>query len=366
MVDFCRLKQDEIATCHGPPAVEAHESCAQFTGYGAIADQPGFAPITRRALLTAINSAAKDLGIRPTTLLVLDALLSCLPCRDQQTGKETPITPLTLLTVYASNATLSFRAKGLTDRQLRRHLEQLEDKGLIRRRDSANGKRFPIRFGARIIGAFGIDLTPLLTRAAEIRTIATTAQERAETLRSLKAQIHQLRAKCLCKTLASTDAEFIDGLRNILRRTSTTISEAQAIIKRLTGLLRPASRKTPATDGQNVRHIDSPKTDTKKRATSVDIQWAQLTTLHQFFPDAPVSEKSGLRIVEDFGHMLGITPTLLKAGLGRLGLWPLLQLQDQMARHIHDITHPDAYFRARLNSVGHGQLRTLELDHVTV
>ena len=140
------MEQEAVTTIE----VEAQLSCApsifdSFAGIGTIEQQPNFAPVTRRALMAAVNTTSRALGLRPSSVVVLDALLSCLPCNDPKTGNDSPITPLTLLTVFACNDTLCFRAKGITDRQLRRHLEKLEAANLIQRRDSANGKRFPIR-----------------------------------------------------------------------------------------------------------------------------------------------------------------------------------------------------------------------------
>jgi hypothetical protein len=50
-------------------------------------------------------------------------------------------------------------------------LSRLDAAGLIDRKNSANGKRFPLRYGGIIRDAFGIDLNPLMqnhdTLAAE-------------------------------------------------------------------------------------------------------------------------------------------------------------------------------------------------------
>ena len=138
-------------------AAGAQESCAKsaehtLPGMGSITLQPAFRPVSRRDVMSAVNTCARDLGLRQGAVVVLDALLSCLPCQGAD-GREMPVNPATLLTVYASNETLCFRAKGLTDRQLRRHLDTLETAGLIRRRDSANGKRFPVMQHGKPIGA---------------------------------------------------------------------------------------------------------------------------------------------------------------------------------------------------------------------
>src|SRR5690606_25622165 len=73
-------------------------------GMGSISLQPAFRPVTRREIMAAVNTCGRDLGLRPATVVVLDALLSCLPCQCSD-GRELPVSPTTLLTVYASNET---------------------------------------------------------------------------------------------------------------------------------------------------------------------------------------------------------------------------------------------------------------------
>jgi replication initiation protein RepC len=268
--------------------VEAQESCVSYnehleTSPGTIAEQPGFAPILRRELMAAVNTVAKDFGLRASSVVVLDALLSWLPCRDKKTGRDTPITNGMLLTVFASNDTLCFRAKGLTDRQLRRHLERLERVGLIRRRDSANGKRFPIYRNGKIAAAFGIDLSPLLELSGKLVDLAQKARDSAAELRGVKARIHKVRAMCMDLTLDETTKCFVEGVSNTLRRVGTTVTEAKAILASLLALIERnsaneqptendlnlskttivAASKTPANDGQNVRHKEPEKPDKK-------------------------------------------------------------------------------------------------------
>src|SRR5690606_41496912 len=64
------------------------------------AQQPVFRPVSRRDIMAAVNTCGRNLGIRQGTVIVLDALLSCLPCQGAD-GREAPVTPATLLTIYA-------------------------------------------------------------------------------------------------------------------------------------------------------------------------------------------------------------------------------------------------------------------------
>ena len=213
---------------------------------GQISQQSGFQPVLRRKLMAALSMTGRELGLRPASLMVLDTLLSFLPCTDAA-GKEMPVTPLHLLTIYASNDTISFRARGLTDRQLRRHFDALERQGLIQRRDSANGKRFPVYQNGKVVGAYGIDLMPLFARADAILARAAELREEQQEIRGLKARIGELRARLLSAppALPAEAMEFIIQLRNLTRRVGLTLLEAKSLLARLTGFRGTEWRNAP-------------------------------------------------------------------------------------------------------------------------
>lgn len=371
--------------------VGAQNTCAlsdplPFDGMGAIAHQSHFRPITRRALMAAVNTVAKDIGLRAASVVVIDALLSCLPCRDRTTGQDNPITPSTLLTVFAANTTLCFRAKGITDRQLRRHLERLEEIGLIQRKDSANGKRFPVLRNGRVIGAFGIDLSPLLTRSEELCALAEKRRAEATELRGLRACIQKLRQDCQRLALSAEVQEFLEATRNAMRRASTTVIHARTLIAQLTAILeecasQPARKNSAqkpetvanpepctltepsgmsASDGQNVRHKETQNPYTKKTNIDTDPDfWSELQHLHSFYPEPPKSEHRTLQIIFEFGKMLRITQDTLTDAIARIGTRGTLILQDQMAGKSDAINDFDAYAQRVVNRtkrVGHGQL----------
>ncbi|MBI1173438.1 replication protein C [bacterium] len=360
------MNQPQTTTLSGAAEV----ACARpagtgtgFAGIGRIDQQPPFAPVTRRALMAAVNTAGRALGLRPATVSVLDALLSCLPCQDARTGQDRPITPLTLLTVYACNATLCFRARGITDRQLRRHLDKLEALSLIRRRDSANGKRFPILQKGKVVGAFGLDLSPLLARSGAILALAQKTRDEACELRGLKAEILKLRQACLPRALPEAARALVDGAATLIRRTSLTLTEARGLIAQLTALLDPAPDTTemPATDGQNVRHKETPKSEISKPASRrlADL-WDKLTTIPAFYPEAPRTDHRLLQLIFEFGTMLRIRTALLAKAVTVLGMARTLQIADQIASAPDRVQNPDGYLARIIASgqtaVGHGQL----------
>lgn len=376
-------------------------------GMGSIFQQPAFRPVTRREIMAAVNTCGRDLGLRPATLVVLDALLSCLPCQSSD-GREVPVSPTTLLTVYASNDTLCFRAKGLTDRQLRRHIEALEAAGLIQRRDSANGKRFPVMRQGKPIGAFGLDLSPLFARADKLLALAIRRREEADELRGLRAQILRLRLACLEFDLNTNTIAFVEDVRNLVRRASLTLVEARAALARLTTVfstageqaegkvetsiaecdqttiisnchtsqqtstdqnnlyakhakmiptqsqvgprITSASAQMPACDGQDVRHIEQ-ESDSKKRdrESSTHPCWASLTEISAFYTE-PTNPQEATLIAFEFGKMLRISQELITCAASKLGLWAFLKLEDRMAKQIGDIVNPNAYLRSLLQT----------------
>jgi replication initiation protein RepC len=125
---------------------------------------------------------AKDVfGLQDRSLAVLHALLSFYP--------DTELSDDNGLVVFPSNTQLSIRAHGIAGTTLRRHLGVLVEAGLIQRRDSPNGKRYAHRSrGGEIEDAFGFNLAPLRTRAAELADLAQkVAEERVRFKRAKEA-----------------------------------------------------------------------------------------------------------------------------------------------------------------------------------
>lgn len=315
----------------------------------------------------ALATLSRELGIRPATLAVLDAMLSFLPCKDAA-GRDAPVTPLHLLTVYAANDTIGFRSRGLTDRQLRRHFEVLESKGLMQRRDSANGKRFPIYKGGKVVGAYGLDLSPLFARAsAFIARAAQLRQDQQET-RGLIAQILQLRRKLLETALPDLLRERIEGLRNLTRRVDLSKRDADQVLADLHALHSAQSieiqdvpapeevldpKEKPASDGQNVRHNEQIKTDLKK-STPAELQedsdpdWESFTTLTLYYPQEPRSLHEMTGLLTSCAAMLRIDTRLWQKAMQNMQPQRLLPLLDQMLAGFEQLDNPSAYLAAVL------------------
>lgn len=125
--------------------------------------------VSRRELAAAGRDAAKALRLRPALRALLSAL--CAVWGEQEWDR---------LIVWPSNQHLCAMT-GLSERALRYGLRDLVAFELITPRDSANGKRYAVRApGGAIIDAFGFDLTPVVTRAAEWATTLRAAAAEAE------------------------------------------------------------------------------------------------------------------------------------------------------------------------------------------
>lgn len=160
----------------------------------------------------------------------MSALLSFLPLRGQD-GIEGPIRPDMLLVIFSSNASICARCHDIDERVLRRHIARLVTAGLVKRRDSATKKRFPLRENGRIADAFGIDLRPGLVRGRELLARAKQLQQEREEARSVRARILACRQDLLqaVETLPSEIAAKVEDMKGWLRRKLTIAALREAL-----------------------------------------------------------------------------------------------------------------------------------------
>jgi replication initiation protein RepC len=197
----------------------------------ALAEPRAIACPTIYELLGPVRALRKELGLTSNDVTVLTALISFLPRDRHTTNGETPPK---LTVVFPSNASLSERANGIDERTLRRCLGRLDAAGLIDRKNSANGKRFPLRYGGIIRDAFGIDLNPLIQNHDALAAEALKVAEERERLRSLRAEALALRASLLQdQHLNEARLSSLGTIRNILRRATLT---ADAVLQIIAGL----------------------------------------------------------------------------------------------------------------------------------
>lgn len=326
----------------------------------ALADQAPIACPNPYELLEPVRVLRKELGLTTSDVAVLTALVSFLP-RDQRK----------LTVVFPSNASLSERANGIDERTLRRCLGRLEAAGLVQRKSSANGKRFPLRYGGIIRDAFGIDLSPLIQGHDALAARASKVTEERERLRSLKAEALALRASLLhVDRLDETQLSTLGAIRNLLRRTTLTAGTILQIIADLRQLGADAAesygeRQGPnmtaddvsARNGPNDRHTESTKQELKKDARNrtsrkdpAAVAWTDYRNASEFFPDPPRSPDALSRVLMDIGRMLRIRQESLLRGLQAAGPGKVLAILDYLLGRGEAIRRPEAYLLAAVRS----------------
>ena len=145
------------------------------------------ASIDKWKLFRSLCEARALVGISDRALVVLNALLTFYP--------QAELCERSGLVVFPSNVQLSLRAHGMAPATLRRHLAALVEAGLIFRKDSPNGKRYArkARGGEGAADAFGFSLAPLVSRAAELDTLAAQVRTERLELKLMKERVTLLR-----------------------------------------------------------------------------------------------------------------------------------------------------------------------------
>ncbi len=219
---------------------------------------PEAAQIDKWCVLQDLTCARRSFGLTDRDISLLQALLSFH--KDRQLEGQRP------LVVFAGNRSICERASGMPDSTMRRHLRKLVEVGIVKRQDSPNGKRYVRRKDGKAT-AFGLDLSPLVHRAAEIA-------ERAEEIRKLDAKITNLRetAQLLRRDLVAlidrARKEHTAGPWDILSdlareatkwlRRQLSVEDLQEVIHRLRDGIEQANRflglKTQEMTGSDVEN----------------------------------------------------------------------------------------------------------------
>ncbi|MCA1776995.1 MAG: replication protein C [Loktanella sp.] len=335
-------------------------------------------------MLEPIRTLRREFSLTPSDLTVLTALISFLPREDPANPTRSPF----LSVVFPSNAALSERTNGLDERTLRRCLGRLSEVGLIECRRSANGKRFPLRYGGKIRDAFGFDLSPIADRHHELARRAAAVTEVQERLRSLRAEALALRQEALQQTADAPTLARLHEARNLLRRASLSVPDVIDLIDELRQIIDPdtdsrnvqtidihipeyateTSRSTssetdnlPARDGQNVRHIESSKIDIKKEVPSPEettihssthqsmkrnpekMNWQDFSGVASFYPTPPRSIEALTRIIFELGNAMNVRTNRLIEYMKRSGPSRTLLALDCLITRVDTIRHPSAY-----------------------
>lgn len=126
-------------------------------------------------ILRDLSVARKAFGLSDRDITVLQALISFHPETVLENKNKECV-------VYPSNNKICERLFGMPCSTMRRHVGNLVNAGIVRRRDSPNGKRYARYYNGEKI-AYGFDLTPMLLRRSEFRDAALEELEAAERLK---------------------------------------------------------------------------------------------------------------------------------------------------------------------------------------
>ncbi|MGY3439668.1 MULTISPECIES: helix-turn-helix domain-containing protein [unclassified Marinovum] len=323
---------------------------------------PGHAhrSVDRWDLLSLVTRLRKELGLADRDIMVLRAHLSVLP--------HGPLDPAGLNVSFMNLTEILERACGMDERRFRRGETRLEQAGLIRRRLSGNGRRFPERDKTgRIVSAYGIDLAPLLALHGELRALEARRFEQQRLLKQRKNSVSARLTTAIRTLIASgtplpacVDA-LRDRLRKIVRRNAPTVQELDAIeadIHALEDMTEtPSDGQTTAVcpdnsavdDGQTVRHIESELKDINKTTQpSFNPQtfaqvWSETKTLKEFYPTSPEHERqAGETILEICGFMQ-LDRTQVITAIAAMGWENTVIVLDYLAEKVGAIRQPTAY-----------------------
>lgn len=301
------------------------------------------APVENTArVISVMRLAGPAMGLSAQVLRTLELLLSCLPPKRNHH------------TVFASNDTLSLRAGGISDRSLRRHIAQLWEAGLLIRSDSPNRKRFtrldPV---AGQMMRFGLDLSPLFSRFADLAALAEAEEKVIRQLRYLRLKLRTAAQRLLQAVPGHPEAE--EALKAVRRKLSA--DELQILLAQFPQVSESPSdapcptRATPGmavNAGQNDRHHHNlNKEHLDKKATN------PIATLLAACPEALEYAVKPLQSEQDIitharllAPMLNIPHQLVDEANEKKDAFSVAALIWVIVQRGCQIVSPQAYFRS--------------------
>lgn len=337
--------------------VQTHARRAMARGQ----DHPSGADL-RWQLLDLVRTCRHRLTLRDRDLAVLRGLLSLLPGSTAQR------------VVFASNRVLIDRCDGIDERTLRRRLAHLQDKGLVHRRHSPNGKRYQVRDEDNATQlAYGIDLTPLFQLQPHLEALAEDCAREGQRIALLKARLRD----ALFHAGGDIPADLAEDCRLALRRVLTS-AQLETLLRRLHDAAEPRADAQPAqalaqvlsvSDGQNDRHIqrsDKESLNKKGHETQTSDPADEDLTVAECMELAPASRSMAIDPPQSWRDIIALSGLLGPAiGLKR----PLLQdAEAQLGPHgcalaviglveaFGRIRNPEAYLRTLIRTARDGGL----------
>lgn len=164
----------------------------------------GKAPaVARTAALQVAKRAAAAMGLKAAKIALIDQLFAASKPADWRTPGQPPI-------VWPSNARLA-RSLGLSVSTMKHHLKGLVEAGLVAYSDHPTYQRRGRRDAeGNIVEAYGIDLSPIATRFAELQNLADAAEYEAREWRRLSYRRTVLR-KDIQSLIISARDEHLPG-----------------------------------------------------------------------------------------------------------------------------------------------------------
>lgn len=330
---------------------------AQLKGQLEVAQSKPTNGVEKWKVFRDVCEARERFGLQDRALAVLDALLTFYPEAELNADQG--------LVVFPSNGQLSVRAHGITGTTLRRQLAALVEAGLIQRRDSPNGKRYAHRNrDGEIEQAYGFDLTPLLTRAADLAALAQEVVAERMRLRRAKEALTICRRdvrKLITAAMeegASGDWAAIEGVYvGIIGRlprqpdrsqVEGTLDEMQLLRNEVLNILeiQLKSQIMAGNDVQNGCHIQNSKPEsTIELEPSSEREPAEKTEPE---PKQEIARKAKLEPIKSFplGMVLRACPQIIDYGpSGNISNWRELMSAAVIVRSMLGVS-PSAYQEA--------------------
>lgn len=318
--------------------------------------------------LRDLSAGRKAFGLTDRDLTVLNALVSFYP----DIAMDDPAR----LVVHASNAAICERLHGMPCSTMRRHLARLVEAGVVDRQDSPNGKRY-VRRSSRGEQRFGLDLSPLPRRIAEIREAAQAARAAADEIKQLKCDVSLMRRDLLCLLdLAACEgtglprvADYDELLRlsacevrrksNVDRLRTIKAAFVTAIGELRTDTCAHVAENLSNTDAQNEQHCQSSEkelseiergNDIKEGRSSLDV--VPLDRVVSVCPEILMycghqigSWRDLIRAADTVRPMMGITSSLWHEAKQTMGEEAASTTLAAMLQRFQHIRSPGAYLR---------------------
>ncbi len=301
----------------------------------------------RHIMIDLLRRAAPLIGLTPPVIATLDAMISCLPPKRSHH------------TVFASNATLTFRRNGISDRTIRRHVLVLQEAGLLVRHDSPNRKRFTkTNSQAGTMLRFGFDLAPLYKQLPQIAALATDATAQQERIAYIRTKI-----RSVANELLGQDPGHSNGTQALrLLRRKLTLEACENLLAELKTTPLPAEHtdaqttKLSAADSQNVRHHHNSNKEHIEKERPAALPDQLPLTVAELLASCPEAAQYALRKIESLADviaharslapMIGIDDKTYQTAQDRIGplatattIWAMMQFYNRIKK-------AGAYFRA--------------------